>query len=107
MAFIFLAFGLRPRASLALNLAHYNESMATRLILSKTSTWLHVPIPKGLDPLWLPSDVYHYAAMFVAAQEKGFSDKRSEQLAEALVNRRLYPGIVYQKELEGDLAQLH
>jgi len=77
-----------------------------RLILSKTNQWLKVPIPNGLDPLWLNEDILHYAAMFVAAEEKGFSQTRAEQLAEALVNRRLYPGIVYHTDLEKDLTDL-
>ena len=78
----------------------------TRLILSKSNQWVQVPIPKGLDPLWLNEDIFHYAAMFVGAQEKGYSDKRSEQIAEALVNRRLYHGIVYHTDLEKDLTVL-
>ena len=83
-----------------------SKAITTRLILSKTNQWLQVAIPNGLDPLWLNSDIFHYAAMFVAAQEKGFSQSRAEQLAEALVNRRLYPGIVYHSDLEKDLAHL-
>lgn len=42
--------------------------------------------------------------MFVGSKEMGFSDRRSEQIAEALVNRRLYPEIVYEKGLEEDMA---
>jgi hypothetical protein len=80
--------------------------MSIRLILSNTNSWVSVPIPNGLDPLWSESDILHYAAMFVGAQERGFSDARSEQLAEALVNRRLYPGIVYEKTLQSDLEFL-
>jgi len=82
------------------------STRSSRLILSKTNQWIQVAIPDGLDPLWLNGDIFHYAAMFVAAQEKGFSQSRAEQLAEALVNRRLYPGIVYHSDLEKDLAHL-
>ena len=78
----------------------------TRLILSNLNTWVPVVIPKGLDPLWMDSDTWHYAAMFVGSKEMGFSDRRSEQIAEALVNRRLYPDIVYEKGLEEDMAAL-
>ena len=80
--------------------------MKNCLIMSKDNTWISVPVPRGLDPLWMDSDVFYYSAMFVAAQERGFSDKKSGELAEALVNRRLYPGIVYHSALEEDLTDL-
>jgi len=80
--------------------------MSSRLILSKTNAWISVSIPRGLDPLWLDSDIWYFAAMFVGAQEKGFPDKRAEQLAEALVCRRLYPGIHFHSDLEKDLEKL-
>lgn len=76
------------------------------LIMSKDNTWISVPVPKGLDPLWMNGDIMYYSAMRVAAQERGYSEKRSGELAEALVNRRLYPGIVYHLALEEDLTDL-
>lgn len=78
--------------------------MKTCLILSKDNQWISVTVPRGLDPLWMDSDVFYYSAMFVAAQERGFSEKKSGELAEALVNRRLYPGIVYHTITEKELS---
>ena len=76
-----------------------------RLILSNTG-WITVAIPKGLDPLWNSADIWHYASKFVVATENGFTAKRAEQIAEAIVARRLYPGLRYDKVLEGDILTL-
>ncbi len=70
------------------------------------NTWKSVSIPKGHDPSWIEADFLYYASCWVLAESKGFSEKRSEQLAEALVSKRLYPGIVYDKILEKDLKTL-
>jgi hypothetical protein len=78
--------------------------METCLILSKDNQWLSITVPKGLDPLWMNGDIFYYSAMFVACQERGFSQKKSGELAEALVNRRLYPGIVYHTITESELS---
>jgi hypothetical protein len=70
------------------------------------NVWKRVRIPKGHDPSWVEADFLYYARCWASAQEKGFSDKRSEQLAEAFVSKRLYPGITYEKELEKDILSL-
>lgn len=70
------------------------------------SGWTSVSLPKGIDPTWSESDNYFYAARFVAAQESGFSEKRSVQLAEAAVSKRLYPGLEFDRVLEADLKAL-
>ena len=79
----------------------------TQLILSNTNTWISVAAPKGHDPCWNSSDVWRYSALWVMAKEKGFSEQRAEQVAEAIVNRRLYPGLVYQKDLENDILAIY
>jgi hypothetical protein len=68
--------------------------------------WVSVVIPKGCDPTWADADYFYYASCWSLATSKGFSKKRSEQLAEALVSKRLYPGLQYDKGLEKDLNTL-
>ena len=69
--------------------------------------WKSVTIPKGVDPVWVEADFLFYATSWAAAHAAGFSEKRSEQLAEALVSKRLYPGLVYDSVLERDLAKVY
>ena len=69
-------------------------------ILSSTGQWVTVHPPKGHDPSWQASDIMRYAVLFQAAVEKGIPLARAEQIAEAEVNRRLYPGLVYHNILE-------
>ena len=71
------------------------------IILSNNS-WLSIPPPVGHDPSWLSADSFFYATMFVAAKEF-FPHDRAVILAEAAVNKRLYPGIVYDSSIEDDL----
>lgn len=65
------------------------------IILSNTNQWVTIQPPKGHDPSWQASDLMRYAVFFQSAIEKGIILERAEQIAEAMVNRSLYPGIVY------------
>jgi hypothetical protein len=76
----------------------------TRHILSNTNTWIPVTAPKGHDPSWNAADIWKYSTFWVAAKERGFSAQRAEQIAEAIVNRRIYPGLLYEKSLESDIS---
>ena len=76
-----------------------------RLVFSN-NIWKTVKIPNGCDPSWIEADFLYYASCWVLAESKGFSEKRSEQLAEALVSKRLYPELIYDKVLEKDLKSL-
>ena len=77
----------------------------SRLIFSQNS-WKEIQMPKGYDPSWNSADKWYYATMLAAAFEKGFSHTRAEILAEAAVNKRLYPGLVYDKLLEQDIVSI-
>jgi hypothetical protein len=68
--------------------------------------WISVPPPAGHDPSWTASDKWLYATTFAAAQESGFSEERSQLLAEAQVHKRVYPGLMYSKAIEADLLRL-
>jgi hypothetical protein len=68
--------------------------------------WVSVTLPKGCDPTWVEADFYTYASCWAQATSKGFSNLRSQQLAEAFVSKRLYPGLVYDRNLEKDLNAL-
>jgi hypothetical protein len=76
------------------------------IILSSTGEWVTVQPPKAYDPSWQSQDMMRYAVVFQKAVEKGFSTKSAEVLAEAIVNRRLYPGLVYSSRLEQDILCL-
>jgi hypothetical protein len=76
-----------------------------RMIFSK-NRWTTVTIPRGYDPAWTDSDLWYFATAWVAADGKGFAAKRCEQIAEAVVSKRLYPGLTFGKELERDIAAL-
>jgi hypothetical protein len=71
------------------------------LVFSK-NTWTQVALPVGHDPSWVEADGFFYAATFVAAAAI-FSQERALIIAEAAVHKRLYPGIMYDKQLEADL----
>ena len=76
--------------------------MSKALVFSNNS-WITVNTP--YDPAWLPGDISFYATMFVAAKQF-FSESRAEILAEAAVNKRLYPGIMYDNVLEDDIKSI-
>lgn len=76
-----------------------------RLVLSKTNTWISVNLPTGMDPLWVDSDYWYYATTWVSAVERGFSEKRAKQIAEAMTNRRLYE-VTYEDTLEKDISMI-
>lgn len=76
------------------------------IILSNTGEWVTILSPKGHDPSWQMSDHMRYAVLFQKAVDKGFSSIKAEQIAEAIVNRALYPGVVYSELLEEDIYTL-
>lgn len=75
-------------------------------ILSSTGEWITVQPPKAHDPSWQAQDIMRYAVLFQSAVEKGYSPQRAEVIAESIVNRRLYPGLVYSSRLEQDILSL-
>jgi hypothetical protein len=79
--------------------------MKTRVVFS-AGRWLQVKLPIGHDPAWTQADTWTYATAFAAAVQKGLTEKRAEQVAEAVVSKRLYPGLVYPRVLEGEILDL-
>ena len=65
--------------------------------------WRRISMPEGLDPLWNSSDKFYYAATFCRAASI-LDVNRAAIVAEAIVNRRLYPGIQYSADLERSIA---
>jgi hypothetical protein len=65
--------------------------------------WRRISMPEGLDPLWNSSDKYYYAATFCRASSI-LDVNRAAIVAEAIVNRRLYPGIQYSADLERSIT---
>jgi len=72
-----------------------------RLVYSN-GKWVSVDLP-NLDPCWLVSDTWYYATIYAAAVNSGFLEKRARIIAEAAVNKRIYPEISYDKGIESDL----
>ena len=72
-----------------------------RLVYSD-GKWVSVDLP-SLDPCWLVSDTWYYATIYAAAIHRGFLEKRARIIAEAAVNKRIYPEISYDKGIENDL----
>jgi hypothetical protein len=77
----------------------------SRLIFSQ-NTWKHINIPKGHDPSWNSADMWYYASLREAAEARGFHAKRAEIIAEAVVFKRMYPGLMYDKTLEEDILKI-
>ena len=79
--------------------------MNTRVVFS-AGRWLQVKLPVGHDPAWTQADTWTYAVAFAAGMQKGLTEKRAEQVAEAVVSKRLYPGLVFPRVLEEDILGL-
>jgi hypothetical protein len=78
--------------------------MQARLVLSE-GQWISVSLPKGRDPSWTVADEYAFAAAYASAIRR-FGGARATNIAEAIVFRRLYPGIVFDKGLERDIQSI-
>ena len=79
--------------------------MTTRIVFSGTG-WVSVTLPVGHDPAWTSADKWTYAVAFIAAKKIFGSEFKATQIAEAIVSKRLYPGLEYGRELEEDLARM-
>jgi hypothetical protein len=77
----------------------------TKLVFSQ-NLWKEVPMPKGHDPSWISADFWYYASLYAAAEAKGFTAQRASIVAEAAVSKRLYPGLMYDKTLEEEIASI-
>lgn len=78
--------------------------MSSRIVFSAGS-WVSIRLPVGHDPAWTSADKWLFATVFAAAKQV-VSAKRAEQVAEAVVSKRLYPGLCYSRELEGDIERV-
>ena len=74
-----------------------------RLVFSQDK-WITVQVPIG--PAWTDADAWIYAVSFAAGKEIGYTELRAEQVAEAIVNNRLYPGILYDIQTEKDIYKI-
>lgn len=71
------------------------------MITFSRGAWISVPVPKGRSK----KDLQFYATIYAAAHIHGPS--RAAILAEVAVNKRLYPGIMYDSRIEADLKALY
>jgi hypothetical protein len=77
------------------------------MLVFHENQWVDVTPPVGHDPCWVEGDMFFFAIAWLSARGKGFPKTRATQIAEALVSKRLYPGLGYDKELEGDIQSLN
>jgi hypothetical protein len=69
--------------------------------------WHTVDLPKTRDQrVWSAACDFVYGITWMASVAAGKGEVRAEQLAEAAVFKRLYPGVVFDSVLEGDLVLL-
>ena len=78
--------------------------MQTRLVLSQ-GQWVSVALPKGRDPTWTVAEEYAFAAAYSSAILK-FTEARAIIVAEAVVLRHIYPGLLFDKGLENDIQSI-
>jgi hypothetical protein len=77
------------------------------MIVFSKGEWIDVLLPKGYDPCWSKADTFAYATLWVACIERGFDEKKASQVAEAAVIKRMYPELLYSRELEDDIKSLY
>ncbi len=77
--------------------------MQARLVLSQ-GQWISVPLPTGRDPTWTVDEEYIFAAAYASGLQK-FGETRAKRVAEAIVLRRLYPGLTF-PNLESDIQSI-
>jgi len=73
----------------------------THVIVCAGKVWT-VVIPTHHDPCWTHADSWTYAAAYVSGILQGFTEERAGQVAEAIVYTKMYPGILFNRELEAD-----
>lgn len=85
--------------------------MQARLVLSE-GQWISVSLPKGRDPSWTVADEYAFAAAYASAirrfggEATASTHAKATNVAEAIVLRRLYPGLIFDKGLEQDIQSI-
>lgn len=79
--------------------------MQARLVLSE-GQWVSISLPKGRDPSWTVADEYAFAAAYASAIRGLKAHAKATTVAEAIVLRRLYPGLVFDKGLEQDIQSI-
>jgi hypothetical protein len=69
--------------------------------------WHTVELPKSRDVrVWSAACEFVFGLTWIAALKHGKDAWRAGQLAEAAVFKRLYPGVVFDRALEGDLRKI-
>ena len=76
------------------------------MIVFSRGEWVDVPLPKGYDPCWSKADMFAYATLWTAAIERGFDENKASRVAEACVIKRMYPELLYSRDLEEDIKSL-
>ena len=67
--------------------------------------WISVNLPIGRDSSWTVSSEWMYANAWASGVASGMTEERAEQVAEAIVIQRLYPGVEYDKSLTSDMKR--
>ncbi len=68
--------------------------------------WVSVEIPFTHIQTWSKADSFFYARAYLTATQKGFQEKTARSLAEVAVFKRLFPGVIYGKQIETQYKSL-
>lgn len=80
--------------------------MPTNMLVYSDTDWITVELPTGYDPNWTSKDCMFYGVLYALALRKGFSQKKAKLISESAVFKRMYPDLVFSKEIEKDLLAL-
>lgn len=69
----------------------------------RKGTWITYTVPKEGEEFWTRALRFQAASVFATASVRGYSPHTSAVLAEAYVYKQLYPGLMYDKEIEEKL----
>ncbi len=70
------------------------------VIVFSNNTFQDVDVPDGMDG----EEMWYGTLLLHLLHDKGYPRKKAEMIAEAVVYKRLYPGIVYGKQFEQELV---
>lgn len=80
--------------------------MNKSLPVFRKGSWIQVPLPVVVDPLWSNSNLFQMASVYATARSKGVSPSESAVLAECFVHKQVYTDLQYSTQLEKKLRSL-
>ncbi len=72
----------------------------------RNQTWIQYTVPEDVRHIWSHKQKLQAASAFATARCQGHSPSQSASLAEMVVNKVLYDGLMYDKKTESLLKSL-